>query len=51
MTLHVFDAFEVVSPEPFSPDRAIVALDICVLPGLARLNVEQPDPCLLGPCL
>lgn len=51
MILHVFDAFEVVASEPFCADRPVVALDVCVLLGLSRLDVKQPDPRLLGPCL
>ncbi|WP_275392798.1 SDR family oxidoreductase [Aliiroseovarius sp. Z3] len=42
-----------VSPEPFGANRPIVALDISVLLGLARLDVKQPsrrtsDPSEIG---
>ena len=40
MILDVLDGFKVISSQPFGSDRAVVALDICVLLGLAGLDVH-----------
>ena len=51
MILHLFDASEVIAPKPFCSDSSIVAFDIGVLLRLSRLDIDQPDPCLLRPRL
>lgn len=51
MTLNLFDALKVISPDPFCANLPIVASDIGVLLRFSRLDVEQPDPQLLGPDL
>jgi len=40
MVLHLFDALEVIPPEPFCPDGWIESLDIGGLFRLARLDVD-----------
>lgn len=43
MVLHLLDAVEMVSPQPFGADRAVVAFDIGVLVRLSRLDIDQAD--------
>ena len=47
--LCLLDAFDDVLVEPFMPDGAVVALDLGVLLGLARLDVLNSDAPFLGP--
>jgi len=43
MFLHLLDGVKDVGSEPFIANRAIVALDICVLLGLSRLDIAEGD--------
>lgn len=46
--LHLFDAVEVIPPEPFRADSPFVLFNIAVLLRLAGLNVDQGGPCILS---
>jgi hypothetical protein len=39
--LRLLDGFKQIEPQPFMPDRAVVALDIGILLGLAGLDIGQ----------
>lgn len=47
MVLHLFNAIEVISTQPFRSNSSVVALYISVLLRLSRLDIDQPDPGLL----
>ncbi len=49
MILSLLNTFDDVLVEPFVPDGAVVALDICVLLGLTRLDMLDGDAPFLGP--
>jgi hypothetical protein len=49
LILCLLDAFDDVLVQPFMSNRPVVALDICVLLGLPRLDVLDGDTLLLSP--
>ncbi len=51
MLLDLFDALEVISPQPFRADSPVVSFDIGILLRLAWLDVDQADPSLFCPVL
>ena len=51
MFLHPLDAVEVILPEPFRAHSCDVPPDIGALLGLAWLEIDLGDACLLSPCL
>ncbi len=51
MVLHLLDAVNVISPQPFGSDSPVISFDIGILLRLARLDVDQADPGLFCPVL
>ena len=46
---HLLDRSKQILSEPLVPDGSIVALDVRILLGFARLDVLDGNPTLLGP--
>lgn len=38
--VHLLDAFEVISPQPFGSDNSVLSFDIGILLRLARLDID-----------
>ena len=49
MVLGLLDGFDDVLVQPFVPDGAVVALDVGVLLGLPRLDMQDRNPLFRSP--
>jgi len=48
VVLRLGDALEQIMPQPVTPNRPVVAFDVGILLRLARLDMVQTNPLLLG---